>query len=214
MILHFIILSRQQRTAFALSSSPSLFSVSRPNSQMDPCFSDWLLAALSVSTPCSVPRCWLWCRGKLLCSWLREPSGIWTWCRYSSETAALSPFFLLQTRSRWPHTSDCSTRFRVWLTLLPHSYSAVDSVFLCLSSHQNCLCLCLSVWLQGQHSGSALQLSYLNECSEMSSELNVFSVAAQSSSALWINWCHMCAQTFTHAHSDLLPHITWFNHLF
>lgn len=88
-ILHFIISSRQQWAAFALSFTPSLLPFSLPNCSV--CvyplqYTVWLVVV----------------QGRLLCGWLRKPSGLWTWCRYSCDAAALSPFFLLQTRSRWP----------------------------------------------------------------------------------------------------------------
>lgn len=144
MIVHLIILSRQQRTAIALYFLSLSFLLL---SQKNPSVSDWLWAALSVSAPCSVAQSWLWCREDLLCGWLREPSGIWTWYRYSSDAAALSPFFQLKTRSRWPmhHTS-----LPVWV---PHSYYIVDSMFLCLSSQlplsalRLCVAALVSKWM-------------------------------------------------------------------
>lgn len=179
MIRHFLILSRQQRTAIALSSSPSLFSFSRPHSHIDPCFSDWLLAALSVSSPCSVP----WrsvMQGKLLCGWLRELSGKRSWCRYSSYAAALSPFFLLQTRSRLPMHQTSLQAFAPGLPF-SHIYSIQqpECFSVCHPVRPAFLCVCL----QSQHSGSVLQLSCLNGCSEMSGKLNVFIEASQPSFA-------------------------------
>lgn len=174
MILHFIILSRQQRTPFTLSSAP-LFCFSPSTSQMDLCFSGWLLAALSVSTPCSVLHGCLWCREDCCVVGWGEPCGIWTWSRYSSDAATLYLFFLRQTRSRWPRQQTSVHA----LALAKPSYYTVDSMFHCLSSRQDFVSVCL----EGQHSGSVLQLLCLNGCSEMSSKLNDYSMAAQTSSA-------------------------------
>lgn len=149
MILHFIILNRQQRTAFALSSTPSLFSFSLPNSQMDLCFSDWLLAALSVSTPCSVPRGWLWCREDCcVVGWVSP-------VEYEPGTVVTLLHYLFSSYYE-PGQGDPRIRLLyklwVWLSLVPHSYYTVDSMFLCLSSRQDCFCPSLSA-------GSALRLS-------------------------------------------------------
>lgn len=163
MILHFIILSRQQRTAFTLSSTPSPFSSSL---QPDGSLLFWLAVSSSVCVCCL--QCTLWLavvQGRLLCGWLREPSGIWTWCRYSSDAAALSPFFLTTNQVKVTRASDFSTSFLSGLPFFPHShYKADKHVSLCVVSSG--LSLCLSVCLQGR-------LSCLSGCSEMSGTLNV-----------------------------------------
>lgn len=165
MILHFIFLSRQQWAAFALSFTPSLLPFSLPNCSVCPLqYAVWLVVV----------------QGRLLCGWLRKPSGLWTWCRYSCDAAALSPFFLLQTRSRWPMHKTSQQALCL----------AYPSPTFTLYCRQYCFSVCrlirtafVSVCLQGQHSGSVLQLSSLNGCSEMSGKLNVFGVAAQTRSA-------------------------------
>lgn len=79
------------------------------------------------------------------------------------------------------HASDLSTSFWTWITglhilLLNHRYTAAR-LFLCHLVRT----AFVSVWLQGQHSGSVLQLLGLNECSQISGTLNIFRVAAQHS---------------------------------
>lgn len=130
MILHLIILSRQQRTAIALSflSLSFLFL-----SQKNPCFSDWLWAALSVSAPCSVAHGGLWCR-KICCvvGW-----GSPVEYEPGAGTVVMLLHYLFSSNYK---SGQGDPRIRllytlwVWRTLLPHLYYTVDSMFLSLSS--------------------------------------------------------------------------------
>lgn len=157
---------------------------------MDPCFPDWLKAALSVSAPCSVSRGRLWCREKC-CVQLVEGAQ-WSMNLVHVQWLSCCIISSLPTANqvKVTHTADFSTSFSVWLTFLPNSYCTVDGMFLSLGQSF------VSVCLQGQH--SVLQLSCLSGCSEMSCKLNVFSVAARSNSAQWIKGRHNATDKHTH----------------
>lgn len=114
----------------------------------------WL--AVSSSSVCVWSlQCTPWLavvQGRLLCGWWRVPSGIWTWCRYSSDAAALSPSFLLENQVKVTHARQ--TSLRALGLAYPSPTFILYSMFLCLSSRQDCLCLRLSA-------GSALSVTAL-----------------------------------------------------
>lgn len=117
MILHFIILNRQQRTAFALSSTPPLFSLCLSTKQPDGSLLCWLAVSSSVCV-CSL-QCTPWLavvQGKIVV-WLVEGA---QWNMNLVQVCCCIIFSLPTTNQvKVTHVTDFSTSF---VSGLPFSY--------------------------------------------------------------------------------------------